>query len=164
MISTFILTIILNQNQFALYLNRSIVHVHSPTHQTGHILDLVVSHSDDNFITSVTVHPNSLSDHHRIELTLSALKPAVKTVMIAKRNFRNIEIDALRNVIKSVCADMTLFAGTNARQAEELVAMYKNTPHPWYDSDIDDAREKKRKLENVWRITGNSSAIICQCP
>ena len=26
-----------------------------------------------------------------------------------------------------------------------------NTPHLWYDSDIDDAREKKRKLENVWR-------------
>ena len=28
-----------------------------------------------------------------------------------------------------------------------------NTPHPWYDSDIDDAREKKRKLQNVWRRT-----------
>ena len=68
-------------------------HVHSPTHQTGHILDLVVCHTDDNFITSVAVHPDSLSDHHRIELTLSALKPAVKTVMIAKRNFRNIETD-----------------------------------------------------------------------
>ena len=78
-------------------------HVHSPTHQTGHILDLVVSHTDDNFITSFTVHPDSLSDHHRIELTLSALKLAVKTVMIAKRNFRNIETDALRNDIKYVC-------------------------------------------------------------
>ena len=56
---------------------------------------------------------------------LSALKPAVKTVMIAKRNFRNIEIDALRNDIKSVCAGMTLCAGANARQAEKLVAMYE---------------------------------------
>ena len=38
-------------------------HVHSPTHQTGHILDLVddvVSQTDDNFISSVTVHPDSL--------------------------------------------------------------------------------------------------------
>ena len=59
------------------------------------------------------------------------------------------------------------------RQAEELMAMYtifltdcldkhapwrnvrvrKNTPNPGYDSDIDDAREKKRKVENVWAIT-----------
>ena len=29
----------------------------------------------------------------------------------------------------------------------------ENTPYPWYDSDIDDAREKKRELENVWRRT-----------
>ena len=91
--------------------------------------------------------------------------------LTAKRNFRNNETDALRNDIKSACADMTLSAGANARQAEDLVAMYNifltdcldkhapwrnvrvrdNTPHPLYDSDIDDAREKKRKLENVWR-------------
>ena len=68
---------------------------------------------------------------------------------------------------------MTLCADANARQAEELVAMYNtyltecldkhapwrnvrvrdNTPHPWYDSDVNDAREKKRKLENMWRRT-----------
>ena len=56
---------------------------------------------------------------------------------------------------------------------EELVAMYnnfltecldqhapwrnvrvrENTPHPWCVADIDNAREKKRKLENVWRRT-----------
>ena len=83
----------------------------------------MVSHTDNNFITSVSVHPNSLSDHHRIELTLS-LKPAVKTAMIAKRNFGNIKPDALRNDIKSACAAMTLSAGANTRQAEELVAMY----------------------------------------
>ena len=100
-------------------------HVHSPTYQTGHILDIVVIHTDDNFITSVTVHPDSLSDHDRIELPLSALKPAVKTVMIAKRNFRNIETDALRNDIKSGCADMILCAGANARQADELVTSMK---------------------------------------
>ena len=33
------------------------------------------------------------------------------------------------------------------------VRVKDNTPHPWYDSDIDDAREKKRKLESVWRRT-----------
>ena len=33
------------------------------------------------------------------------------------------------------------------------VRVRDSTPHPWYDSAIDDAREKKRKLENVWRRT-----------
>ena len=33
------------------------------------------------------------------------------------------------------------------------VRVRHNTPHPWYDSDIVDGREKKRKLDNVWRRT-----------
>ena len=41
-------------------------HVLSPTHHSGHILDLVVSSSDNNLISSITVIPNSVSDHHRI--------------------------------------------------------------------------------------------------
>ena len=148
-----------------------IQHVHSPTHQTGHILDLVVNQTDDNFITSVTVHPDSLSDHHRIELKLRALKPAVQTNTITKREFRNIDANALRNDIASVCSNM--YACTNDQQADKLVHMYNTclidcfdkhapwcnvrvrdtTPHPWYDTDIDVARSKKRKQENVWRRT-----------
>ena len=42
-------------------------YVHSPTHKTA-------SQTDDNFITSVTVHPDYLPDHHRNELKLRALK------------------------------------------------------------------------------------------
>ena len=68
---------------------------------------------------------------------------------------------------------MSLRACTNDQQADELVHVYntcltdcinnhaqwrdvrvRNTkPHPWYDTDIDVARNKKRKLENVWRRT-----------
>ena len=145
-------------------------YVHSRTHQTGHILDLVVIQTD-NFIMSVTVHPDSLSDHHRIELKLRALKPAVQTNTITKRDFRNIDADALRSDITSVCSDMC--ACTNDRQADELVHVYNTcltdcldkhapwrnvrvrdtTPHPWYDTDIDVARNKKRKQENVCRRT-----------
>ena len=97
-------------------------HVHSPTHQTRHILDLVVIQTDDNIITSITVHPDSLSDHHRIELKRKALKPAIQTNTITKRDFINIDAEALRNDIASVCTDMC--ACTNDRQADELVHVY----------------------------------------
>ena len=144
-----------------------IQHVHSPTHQTGHILDLVVSQTDDNLITSVTVHPDSLSDHHRIALNLRAQKPAIQTNTITKRDFRNIDADALRSDITSVCSDTC--ACTNDRQSDKLVHVYNTcltecldkhaplrnvrvrdtTPHPWCYIDIDVARNKKRKQENV---------------
>ena len=87
---------------------------------------------------------------------------------IATRDFRNTDADALRNDITSVCSDMC--ASTNDRQADELVHVYNtdcldkhapwrnvrvrdSTTHPWYDTDIDDARIKKRKQVNVWRRT-----------
>ena len=70
-----------------------------------------------------------------------------------------------------MCSD--LCACTNDRQADELVHVYNTcladcldklapwrnvrvrdtTPHPWYDTDIDVARNKKRKQENVWSRT-----------
>ena len=90
-----------------------------------------MSQTDDNFITSVTVHPDSLSDHHRIELKLRAQKPAVQTNTITKRDFRNIDADALRSDITSVCSDMC--ACTNDRQADELLPVSPiastNMPH-----------------------------------
>ena len=73
--------------------------------------------------------------------------------MIAMRNFRYVETDALRNDIKSVCADMTLCA--DAYLAECLhkqlcnVRVRNNSSHSWYDSDIDDAREKMETGECV---------------
>ena len=59
------------------------------------------------------------------------------------------------------------------QQVEELVATYNNTltmcldkhapwrnvctrnniPHPWYDADIADARERRRKIDHLWRRT-----------
>ena len=81
-----------------------------------------MSQTDDKFISSDTVHPDSLSDHHRIELKLRALKPAVQTNSITKRDFRNIDADALRSDITSVCSDMC--ACTNDRQTDELVDVY----------------------------------------
>ena len=91
--------------------------------------------------------------------------------MTAKRNFRNTDNVALRSEIESVCVDMTTCG--KDQQVEELVATYNNNltmcldthapwrsvrtrnniPQAWYDADIADARERRRKLENLWRRT-----------
>ena len=62
-------------------------HVLSPTHNSGHILDLVVSSSDNSLISSVTVIPDSVSDHHRIEFAVSTSARPFVVAMTVKRNF-----------------------------------------------------------------------------
>ena len=74
---------------------------HSSTHQTGHIVDIEVSQIYDNFIMSIIVHPESLSDNHRIELILTGLKPAVQANTITKLDCRNIAAQVLRIDITS---------------------------------------------------------------
>ena len=71
-------------------------------------------------------------------------------------------------------------AQADGQQAEELVTSYNtclsdcldkhahwryvrvknNSPHPWYDAEIDDAREKKRKWENLWRRTKHCQLYV----
>ena len=133
-------------------------HVLPPTHHSGHILDLMVSSSDNSLISSVTDSPDIVSDHHRIEIAVSTLARPFVVVMTAKRNFRNTDNVALRSEIEYVCVDMTTCG--KDQQVEELVATYNNNltmcfdklapwrsvrtrnniPHSWYDADIADSR------------------------
>ena len=104
-------------------------------------------------------------------LTITALK-SHKHTEACRQNCDDCKAGTLTLMhSKTTSSLLVLSADTNARQVEELVAMYNtyltdfldkhapwrnvhvrdNTPHPWYDSDIDDAREKMLKLENVWR-------------
>ena len=65
--------------------------------------------------------------------------------MIAKRNFRNIETDALRSDIKSACAVIIYSTSIGIGDAPwRNVRVRENTPNPEYDSDIDDARENHK--------------------
>ena len=142
-------------------------HILSPTHHSGHILDMVDSSSDNNLISSVTVIPGYVSDHYRIEITVSILARPFVVAMTAKRNFRNTDNVAFRSELEYVCVDMTTCG--KYQQVEELVATYNNNltmcldkhapwrrvptrnniPHPWYDADIADARDRG----NPWRRT-----------
>ena len=124
-------------------------HVNSPTHKTGHTLDLVISSRNDNLVSSVVVYRDLISDYHSIALTLNTLKPSIETSVIAKRNFRNMDAAAFCDNIKSTCS--TMCALVDGQHVDDLVLTYNtclsdcldkhapwrnvrinsNSPHPW---------------------------------
>ena len=79
----------------------------------------MISHDRDNLVSSVVVYPDSISDDYRIELTLNASIPSVETLVIAKRNFRNMDTAAFSDDIKSARAGIC--AQVSGQQLEELV-------------------------------------------
>ena len=52
-----------------------IQHVDVATQRCGHTLDLVITHDDEDLVSSVTVTPDSLSDHHCVEVKLNVHIP-----------------------------------------------------------------------------------------
>ena len=146
-------------------------HVNSPTHKTGHTLDLVINSDNDNLLSFVVIYPDLISDHHCIALTLNILKPSTETSVIAKRNFRKVDAAAFCDDIKSTCS--TMCAHVDGQHVDDLIFTYNtclsdcldkhapwhnvriksNSPHPWYDTEVDEARRKRRSCENVWRRT-----------
>ena len=54
-----------------------IQHVHDPTHENGHTLDLIITRSSSNFVKNAKVD-YKISDHFSIKCHLSLGKPAKK--------------------------------------------------------------------------------------
>ena len=68
-------------------------HVNEPTHKSGHILDLIITRSTENFISDISVHHLLDCVHFSIfgHINLEKNKPAMKE--IEYRKMRAIDID-----------------------------------------------------------------------
>ena len=131
----------------------------------------MISSDSDILESSVVVYPDLISDHHCIALTLNILKPSTETSVTAKRNFRNMDAAAFCDDIKSTCSiicalvddqhvdDLILTYNTCLSDCPDKHALWRNvrkksnSPRPWYGTEVDEARRKRRSCKNVWRRT-----------
>ena len=144
--------------------------VKHPTHEAGHILDLILVHKDNSLIDCVSVGSNFFSDHSCVHFNMSVEKNPRVSKHISYRKTASIDID----IIKSAIVDAKL----NARVSEqtsvtEQVEVFntilsdileqhaplqhrKVTIRPksqWFNDKIRDAKHKRRKAERKWRHT-----------
>ena len=110
-----------------------IQHVDVATHQCGHTLDLVITHEDDDLLSSVTVTPDSLSDHHRVEVKLNAYIP-------------------LTDDITAACAAMWESTAITGHSVEQLTSRY--------DACLVECLDQHAPLTYQWRL--RSVDFICQ--
>ena len=71
-------------------------HVHCPTHQHGHTLDLVILRAADARPVQPEVHPAMLSDHSPITFKLLMRMPVLQKKQISYRLVKNLDIDAFK--------------------------------------------------------------------
>lgn len=146
-------------------------HVNESTHKNGHILDLLITRSEDNLIHKTMVSPPIISDHGAIHCKIMIAKLPFPKKEIKYRNLKRINMTELRNDLHN----SSLFTDDAASNdtADKLVNKYNNTlstildkhapikervitlrpVSPWYTEEIRKLKAERRKLERRWRMT-----------
>ena len=146
-------------------------HITSPTHKNGHILDLVITRSDELCADRFIVTDLSLSDHYAVNCVLSLRKPPLEKKEISYRKLKHIDIQQFRDDIIQL---PVVAANDNAVDVADLVDSYNNEltdlldkyaplktscftlrpSSPWYSENIKVEKQRRRRLERLWRKSG----------
>ena len=69
-------------------------HVNTPTHEFGHTLYLIITHSSDSIISSPPKSDHFLSDHSAMLCGLKMVKPPLSVKEVSNRKLKSINIQA----------------------------------------------------------------------
>ncbi|XP_041479574.1 uncharacterized protein LOC121427303 [Lytechinus variegatus] len=145
--------------------------VDTPTHDRGHILDVVmVRDSDDRALLSKPRVIPGISDHSAILWKVNFPKPSRSQSTIISRNINNIDRVTFANDITKCdiiapgtesadfCVDTAVhrynselgrILDIHAPPKERKVRIHVDSP--WYNDNIRSQKKKRRRLERQWR-------------
>jgi hypothetical protein len=142
-----------------------------PTHEKGHILDLIIVRSDESIVNNIAPG-QQVTDHFVVMCKISMDKPPPLKKTIKFRKIKTINNEEFsKDIAKSELV-------TNpSTTLDGLVHQYKNVlgelldkhapekqstfvvrpDSPWYSPKIKTEKSKRRKLERRWRKTGRKT-------
>lgn len=145
-------------------------HVAEPTHNAGHILDLVIT-TADTLISDLRVGV-MVSDHMLIRFILHVNRPASDAQKVTRRAWRRLSRDAFASDLAAskLCSDLS---ECDDMSVDDMVQLYnraltelldKHCPSvmvrcrdkqatPWFDADCRAARRHTRAAERRYRRT-----------
>ena len=96
--------------------------VNVPTHEHGHVLDLVITRQCDHIILHEPKVGHFFSDHAVVHCSLNSVKPGASIQSITDRKLKTIDLDVLRGELAKsrLCTE-------EIDNLEELVSCYNST-------------------------------------
>ena len=142
-------------------------HIDFPTHRSLHTLDIAITRSDSNIVSSLT-QGDMISDHNLVIVNVSYPKPSPKRVTVMTRKLRDVDLNSLRKDISEMdwpTGDTNLHSMCSAfhtglrdildQHAPEKAKTVTIRPsQPWFSPEVHEAKTKKRKAEKLWRKSG----------
>ena len=126
----------------------------------------MLSSSDENLSSSLSVYDVALSDHSLVEMNLNITKPKNPLKYTVKRCIRNIVIDAFKSEVVDISDNIMI--GSDILSCIELLnktlrtlidkhaplkrTCIKTRPHPRYNNDIHQAKLHRSTCEREWIV------------
>jgi hypothetical protein len=146
-------------------------HISTPTHNSGHILDLIITHSSTT-ISEIGTIDLFLSDHSTVFCHLpisSNSRPSRITKTIRKFSAINPEAfssDVLSSVLFTKPAEtlpdlieqfQSVLSTLLDKHAPSKIISYRSSPNkPFYSAALKDEKSKRSYLESIYRKTRSS--------
>ena len=149
--------------------------VDSPTHISGHTLDLIMSPADSEYVGGLELIPIDpcISDHALMVFSVEHHKPPSYKKLITFTKYdidENVLIRELQDSLISLdvathtAADLVqihhdVFKSFEARISQEVSKWITvREDSPWYDSSVAQLRRRRRHFERRWRRLGSEQS------
>ena len=144
-------------------------HVHVPTHNLNHTLDLVLTRDGCSKVSKLTVEDVQLSDHFLISFDYEVEVVQCKEKTITYRNLKSVDMEQFSSELKEKLTDRmrgsfgervdiyndTLREMVNEKASLQTKKIKVVTNSPWFDSQYNDLRKQRRKAEKKYKRTKN---------
>ena len=142
-------------------------HVRQPTHEKWHTIDLIITRSSDQIVSSDPVSDELFSDHFSISCSLSFLKPDLEVKEVTIRP-KTIDLQSFLDDIapSDLCNSQfdhpevllnlyntTLKSIYNKHAPPRKKTITTRCVVPWFNKDIKQSNQMKRKSERKWRLS-----------
>ena len=140
-------------------------HVSFPTHNSGHVLDLIITNASPNLVTCPFLLDSNISDHKTVCLHIDLPKPNINKVTFSYRPinkinftdfnqdisiaFSNIDNFNLDSLIDHFNSNMSLILDKYAPL--KTVTVKPRTSNSWFTSNLRSERGIRRQLDRTWR-------------
>ena len=135
--------------------------VSEPTHNQGHLLDLVFSKQSDNILTSTKLHHGLTSDHTAILCKLDVSVPVQKPKMFLYQCLKKIDTSAFKQDLSHAVSQVSSISDYSNHLCSVLdkhaplcrCTVHTRKPMPWFSSIAEqfcELKRERRQAERWW--------------
>ena len=141
-------------------------HIDKPTHNSGHLLDYIITRKDNSGVSNLYVS-DIISDHRALHVLLTCSRAHHERKQIEVRSLTRIQCDVLEADLIGVnidreCTDVNLVARQYDASLSSLldkhspskrIYVVERTMNDWMTDDSLVLKTLRRKYESLWRKT-----------